>query len=106
MKKEKLQMTTELQRIVRLLQPTVCPANGHPGMNGQILRKVQSPNTEPGRNRKYEQTNHKHWNWNGLKSSQQTSPGPDGFTGEFCQTFWGRVNPHPFETVSENCRGR
>ena len=50
---------TELQRIVRLLQPTVCQVNGQSGMNGQILRKVQSPKTEPGKNRKYKQTNHK-----------------------------------------------
>ena len=26
--------------------------------NGQILRKVQSPKTEPGKNRKYEKTNY------------------------------------------------
>ena len=25
-----------------------------------ILRKAQSPKTEPGKNRKYEQTDHKH----------------------------------------------
>ena len=29
--------------------------------NGQILRKVQSPITEPGRNRKHEQTSYKYW---------------------------------------------
>ena len=28
--------------------------------NGQILRKAQPSETEPGRNRKYKQTNHKH----------------------------------------------
>ena len=40
--------------------------NGKPGWNGQIFRKVLmwSPKTEPGRNRKYEETNHKCWNWN------------------------------------------
>ena len=36
------------------------PTTGQPRKNGQILRKVQSPKTEPGRNRKYEQTNHKY----------------------------------------------
>ena len=35
-----------------------------PGRNGQILRNAQPSETEPGRNRKYEQTNHKHGNWN------------------------------------------
>ena len=38
----------------------------------QILRNVQPSKTEPGRNRKYEQTSHKYWKWNWLKSSQQT----------------------------------
>ena len=31
-----------------------------PGRNGQILRKVQSSKTEPGRNINYEQPNYKH----------------------------------------------
>ena len=37
----------------------------------QILRNVQPSKMEPGRNRKYEQINHKYWKWNWLKSSQQ-----------------------------------
>ena len=44
--------------------------NGRNGRNGQILRKVQSSKTEPGRNRNYEQPNYKHWNW----SSDQKYP--------------------------------
>ena len=40
----------------RLLQATICQKNGQPGRNGQILRKVQPPETEPGRNRQYKQT--------------------------------------------------
>ena len=39
------------------------PKNGQAGKNGQILRKSQPSETEPGRNRKYKQTKHKHWNW-------------------------------------------
>ena len=31
--------------------------------NDQILRKVQSSKTEPGRSRSYEQPSYKHWNW-------------------------------------------
>ena len=34
--------------------------NGQPRRNEQIFRNVQSPKTEPERNRKYEQMNHKY----------------------------------------------
>ena len=60
---EKVEVTTdtaEIQRIMRLPQATICQQNGQPGRNGQILRKAQPSKTEPGRNRKYKQNNHKH----------------------------------------------
>ena len=61
MKKEKLQLTPQKYKgYKRLQQATVCQKDGQPGRNGQIHRKIQSPKTEPGRNRKYEQTNHKY----------------------------------------------
>ena len=44
---------------MRQLQATLCQLNGQPGRNGQILQKILPSMTEPGRNRKYEQTNHK-----------------------------------------------
>ena len=50
---EKGEFTTdnaEIQRIMRLLLTT----------KGHIFRKVQSSNTEPGRNRNYEQSSYKH----------------------------------------------
>ena len=41
-----------------LSQVTICQYIGQPGRNAQILRKGQPSKTEPGRNRRYKQTNH------------------------------------------------
>ena len=61
MKKEKLHLHhRNTKDHKRSLQTTICQKNGQPGRNGQILRKVQSPKTESGRNRKYEQNNPKY----------------------------------------------
>ena len=48
----------------RMLQTVICQQIGQPRRNGQISRNIQACKTESGRNRKYEQPNHKHWNWN------------------------------------------
>ena len=50
--------TTEMQRIIRDHDKQLYIRQ--PGRNGQSLRKVKPSKTEPGRNRKYEQNNHKH----------------------------------------------
>ena len=56
------------------------PIKRQPGRNGQILRKLQPSKTEPGRNRNYEQVNHKHWNWIcDQKSPKNRSLGADSF---------------------------
>ena len=37
----------------KLLSKTTCQWSGQPRRSGQIIRNVQSPMAEPGRNRKY-----------------------------------------------------
>ena len=52
--------TTEMQNIIRDSCENHTPTNWTPRKNGYISRNIQPSETEPGRNRKYEQTNHKH----------------------------------------------
>ena len=89
----------------RLLWATVCQQNGKPQRNGQILRNEKSTKTEPGRNRKYEQTNPKYGNWNVISNLQKTkSSAPDDFTSEFYQIFREELTPIPlklFQKISE-----
>ena len=60
---EKGEVTTdsaEVQRIVRDNYKNYMAIKWITWKNGQVLRKVQSSKTEPGRNRNYEQPKYKH----------------------------------------------
>ena len=49
-KNVKGEITTDNTEIQRITRDYYVQSNGQPGGNGQILRKVQSSKTEPGRN--------------------------------------------------------
>ena len=52
--------TAEIQRIMRVLYKQLYANKMDNLEKMDILRKLQPSKTEPGRNRKYEQTSHKH----------------------------------------------
>ena len=57
MKREKLQPTPQKYKgSQETIMKNHMQIKWEPWRNGQILRKVQSPKTEPGRNRKYERS--------------------------------------------------
>ena len=76
----------------------------------QILRKVQSSKTEPGRSGNYEQPNYKQWNWScdlkKKKISQKTKAQDQMASKENSIKHYRQANPYPSKTLSENCRGR
>ena len=72
-----------------------------------MLRKVQSSKTETGRNRNYEPPNYKLQIEAVIKKfAKDKSSGPDGFTGEFHQTFRDEQMPILLRLSQKNYRGR
>ena len=60
MKKERLQQTMQKYKGLEETIMNNMALKWKPGRNRQILRKVQSSKTEPGRIRNYEQPSYKH----------------------------------------------
>ena len=72
-----------------------------------MLRKAQSFKTETGRNRNYEPPNYKLQIEAVInKFPKGKSSGPDGFTGEFHQTFRDEQMPILLKLSQKNCRER
>ena len=70
-------------------------------MNKLLERCNQSPKTEPGIKKKYEQTIHKYWNWN---CDLKTSNKPKFKQMWILPNIERRVNIYPSETNPKNCR--
>ena len=67
---------------------------GWPKRNGQISRNIQLAKTGLRRNQSFEQIDHKYGNTIVNSFPAQKSPGLDGFTGEFYQTYKEEVMPN------------
>ena len=57
---EKGEITMDITEIRRIIRDYYKQLHANKMDNGQILTKIQSPKTEPGRNRKHEQTNYEY----------------------------------------------
>ena len=93
----------EMQRIARDIMNSYTAIK--PGRNGQIILKVQSSKTEPGIKRNYEHPITSTEIEPVIKNlPKNKSPGPDGSTGEFYQTFRDELMPivlKLFQTIAK-----
>ena len=107
MKEESLQQTMQkYKRLKELMMNNYMAIKQIAWKKWKILRKVQSSKTEPG---KIEIMNQP------IASTEieavikilpkNKSRGPDGFTGEFCQTFREELTPILLK-LSKNCKGK
>ena len=91
--------TTEIQSIIRDYCEQL-QANKMDNLEEMDkMLEIYNLETEPSRNRKYEQTEIK---FVILKLWMRKRPGPGGFIGEFYQTFRKELIPN----IPKNCRGR
>lgn len=71
-----------------LLWTTICQEAGKPRRNGKMLRNIQTPKIESGRNKRLRRQSTCKEIGSVIKNlSMNKSPGLDGFTSDFYQTF-------------------
>ena len=88
----------------RLLQTIVCQQTREPRRNGQVYRNIQPTKTEPRRYRKSELTKREIESVTKKQFFANKSPGLDGFTREFYQTYKEELTPKHLK-LFQNTKG-